>query len=87
MGIKQNSTETKFGCYNFVFRLRQNFEFSNYTQKDLAEYLGVSEAVVSRWCRGKSEPSLRHFVQICEFFNVSASYLIRYVPSLTKIRG
>lgn len=46
------------------------------TQGQLAKELGVLERTVSFWENGKRECDLATLVKICDFFNVSADYLL-----------
>ena len=67
--------------------LKQN----SYTQKDLAAYTGVSQANVSKWCRG-SIPTGDLAMKIASFFNVPIETLFtgkmpsskRYVDRLAE---
>ena len=45
-------------------------------QNELADELGVSNAIISYWETGKREPTLQMIKKICIFFDVSADYLI-----------
>ncbi len=45
-------------------------------QKDLAQYLGVKDNVVSYFCSGLRIPNIEQLKRISEFFNVSADYLL-----------
>lgn len=47
------------------------------TQKQLAEFLCVTDKAVSRWESGVGNPDLDYLPQICDFFDVSLDYLIR----------
>lgn len=48
----------------------------NKTQVDLAEYMGVSQATVSNWCKGIKTPRMDKINKICEFFNCKRSDLM-----------
>lgn len=48
----------------------------NKTQVDLAEYMGVSQATVSNWCKGIKTPRMDKIDKICEFFNCKRSDLM-----------
>ncbi len=47
-----------------------------YTQKKLADYLGLSANTVCEWEKGRSEPSIATIKKMAELFNVSADYLL-----------
>ena len=61
-----------------IFRVRfcELLKSSGKTQAELAEYLNVAKQCVSDYKSGKSIPSLPTFKKICEFFAVSADYLL-----------
>jgi transcriptional regulator with XRE-family HTH domain len=46
------------------------------SRKKLAEYLGVNEATVSHYVRGRANPSFEALVGIAKFFNVSLDFLV-----------
>jgi transcriptional regulator with XRE-family HTH domain len=57
-------------------KLRRVIRSSSYNQKELGERLGVGEAAVSKWVRGKSPPNAVQIIEICRLTNVSAEYLL-----------
>ncbi len=42
----------------------------NKTQADLAEYMSVSQATVSNWCKGVKLPRMDKIDKICVFLNI-----------------
>ena len=50
----------------------------NYSQKDLAEILFVTEGAVSKWERGDSVPDIFMLPIIASFFGVTTDYLLQY---------
>ncbi len=46
------------------------------TQKDLANALGVTQRKISFMETGTTEPSIKDIKALCNFFNVSADYLL-----------
>ena len=54
------------------------------TQDQLASYIGVSKASVSKWETGQSYPDITFLPQLATYFNVSIDDLIGYTPQLTK---
>ena len=51
-------------------------EHSGKTQADLADFMGVSQATVSNWCKGTKLPRMDKIDRICEYFNVNRSDLM-----------
>lgn len=47
-----------------------------YTQKQIAEKLGISTRAYSHYEQGDREPSIALLKQLCKEFDVSADYLI-----------
>lgn len=54
------------------------------TQEDLAAYIGVSKASVSKWETGQSYPDITFLPQLAAYFNISIDELIGYSPQMTK---
>lgn len=48
----------------------------NVKQKELAEYLAVTDNTVSYWCSGKRTPNTEQIMQISKKLKVSADYLL-----------
>ena len=46
------------------------------SQQDLADYIGVTQATVSNWCKGLKMPRMDKIDKICSFFNISRSDLM-----------
>lgn len=51
-------------------------ESHNKSQLELAEYMGVSQATVSNWCRGEKMPRMKKIDMLCKYFNISRSDLM-----------
>lgn len=54
------------------------------TQDQLAAYMGVSKASVSKWETGQSYPDITFLPQLATYFNISIDTLMGYTPQLTK---
>lgn len=48
----------------------------NCTQLELAQYMGVSQATVSNWCKGIKLPRMSKVDKICDFFHINRSDLL-----------
>ena len=57
-------------------RMRDLREDSDKTQKEIAEVLGTSQTVYARYERGQNELPIRHLLTLCEYYHVSADYLL-----------
>ena len=54
------------------------------TQDELAVYIGVSKASVSKWETGQSYPDITFLPQLAAYFNISVDELLGYEPQMTK---
>lgn len=56
-------------------RLRSLRKLNKYTQKDIADFLGISESGYGYYEQDRNEPSLETLRKLAEKYNVSVSYL------------
>lgn len=63
---------------NILKGLREERE---YTQKQVADCLGISQQAYSNYETDKREIPVRHIARLAEFYGVSADYLIGLDPS------
>ena len=61
-------------------RLREAIEYSNLSQKEIAERLGVNPSTVSKYMRMDKFPSLDTFANLCEILDVSADEILGLKP-------
>ena len=54
------------------------------TQEELASYIGVSKAAVSKWESGISFPDITILPRLATYFNISIDELLGYEPQMTK---
>ncbi|GHV32392.1 transcriptional regulator [Clostridia bacterium] len=54
------------------------------TQDELAEFMGVSKASVSKWETGQSYPDITFLPQLAAYFNISIDELMDYSPQMTR---
>ncbi|HBL84242.1 MAG: transcriptional regulator [Clostridiales bacterium GWF2_38_85] len=54
------------------------------TQDELAEYIGVSKASVSKWETANSYPDINFLPWLATYFNISIDELIDYAPQMEK---
>ncbi|MEA5010891.1 MAG: helix-turn-helix transcriptional regulator [Angelakisella sp.] len=58
------------------FRLRDLREDKDLRQKDIAELLGISQTVYSRYERGYQTIPIPHLLILTEFYNTSTDYIL-----------
>ena len=61
---------------NFAKKLKELRMERGLSQRQVSKELGLSENAFANYEQGIREPSLDTLKKICEFFNVSADYLI-----------
>ncbi len=61
---------------DYVQRIRNLREDSDKTQAEIAEILGTSQTMYARYERGANELPLRHLITLCEYYHVSADYML-----------
>ena len=54
------------------------------TQEQLADFVGVTKASVSKWETGQSMPDILLLPQIAAFFDVTIDELLGYEPQLSR---
>lgn len=60
----------------FCERLREMRLLCGYTQRQMAEKLGIAQPSYVRYENGTSEPTLENLKTIANIFDVSADYLL-----------
>lgn len=64
--------------------LRQLRTETHKSQAELAEVLGTSQTMYARYERGANALPLRHLLTLCEYYDVSADYLLGRTPPPAK---
>lgn len=64
-----------------IARLRKERKL---TQEDLASFLGVTKASVSKWETGQSYPDIELLPRVATFFDISIDELMGYEPQMSK---
>lgn len=57
-------------------RIRELREDRGLTQKQVAQVLSTTQQVYSRYEMGKNEMPIRHLLVLCNYYQVSADYLL-----------
>ena len=61
---------------DYIKRMRDLREDSDFTQEFVAHYLGTSQTMYARYERGANELPIHHLVKLCKLYNVSSDYLL-----------
>ena len=76
------------GGMDYVRSLRDLREDADKTQTQIAEVLGTSQTMYARYERGANEMPIRHLIALCQYYHVSADYILGFTnlkkPSPTK---
>ena len=46
------------------------------TQKELSQAIGYAQSTISDWEKGNIEPTASAIIKICDYFDISADYLL-----------
>ena len=60
----------------YVKIIRDLREDHNMTQLEIADVLGTSQTMYARYERGANELPVHHLVKLCEYYRVSADYIL-----------
>ena len=60
----------------FQERLYEQRKLNNVTQRQMAEYLKITQPSYIRYENGTAEPSLENLVKIADYFDISTDYLL-----------
>lgn len=60
----------------YVDRIRELREDNDLKQQQIAELLGTTQQVYSRYEKGINEIPLRHIITLARFYNVSCDYIL-----------
>ena len=62
--------------YVYVKRIRDLREDHDKTQQEIADILGTSQTMYARYERGANELPIRHLLVLCDYYGVSADYIL-----------
>ena len=57
------------------------------TQAQVAAFLGTSQTMYARYERGANELPIRHLVNLCRLYNISADYILATGPDPRRRKG
>ena len=60
----------------FDKRLSQLLKENNMTQKELAQKIGVSQAIVTYWVKGQRQPTAENIFEVAKTLETTADYLL-----------
>ena len=69
---------------NLAGNIVKNRKSRGITQEELAEFIGVTKASVSKWETGTTTPDIQILPQLASFFDISIDELLGYEAQLTK---
>lgn len=62
--------------FNYIKKIKDLREDHDKTQAEIAEILGTSQTMYARYERGANELPIHHLVKLCQYYNVSADYIL-----------
>lgn len=60
----------------YIKMIRDLREDHDKTQSEIADILGTSQTMYARYERGANELPIHHLVTLCNYYNVSADYIL-----------
>ncbi len=60
----------------YVKAIRDLREDHDKTQQEIANILDTSQTMYARYERGANELPIRHLITLCQYYNVSADYIL-----------
>ncbi len=60
----------------YVKKIRDLREDHDKTQQEIADVLGTSQTMYARYERGANELPIRHLIVLCQYYKVSADYIL-----------
>lgn len=60
----------------YIKRIRDLREDNDKTQEEIAYVLGTSQTMYARYERGANELPVHHLITLCDYYNVSADYIL-----------
>ena len=60
----------------YIKRIRDLREDHDKTQQQIAHVLGTSQTMYARYERGANELPIHHLIRLCEYYEVSADYIL-----------
>lgn len=62
--------------FTYMKRIRDLREDHDKTQQEIADILGTSQTMYARYERGANELPIRHLITLCQYYRVSADYIL-----------
>lgn len=78
---KENNNMDRLKLSENIIRLRREQKI---TQEELADFLGVTKASVSKWENAQSIPDVMLLLELAAFFDITIDELLGYDPKLSK---
>ncbi|HCA21283.1 MAG TPA: XRE family transcriptional regulator [Lachnospiraceae bacterium] len=61
---------------DYIRRIKDLREDSDYTQNDVADMLGISQTMYARYERGATALPIRHLITLCKIYSTSSDYML-----------
>ena len=66
----------------YIKRIRDLREDHDKTQHEIADVLGTSQTMYARYERGANEMPIHHLLALCQYYGVSADYILGLTDDL-----
>ena len=76
--------ENNMNALNIAANIVELRKMKGVTQEEMASFIGVTKASVSKWENGQSMPDILLLPVLASYFDVSVDRLLGYEPQLSK---
>ena len=70
---------------HYVRRIRDLREDADLTQEQVAKILGTSQTMYARYERGANELPIRHLIQLCKLYSVTADDILGLSSPINRL--
>lgn len=70
----------------YAQRIRDTREDRDLKQKDIAEILGTSQKVYTRYETGINKLPITHLITLCKYYNISADYFLGFIDEQRPLK-
>lgn len=69
----------------YAQRIKDLREDNDLKQSTVANKIGISQQYYSEYERSKRELPIRHLIRLCEYYNVSADYILGFTDEKKEL--
>lgn len=70
---------------DYIDRLKNIREDKDITQEEIAKILGIKQSAYSKYEKRRTKLQIEDLITLCNFYNVSADYILGFTNKIRKI--